>query len=400
MQVTIKKQAPPHPEHLPFLDGVRGYAALYVLILHCMIWGGWWPRRLPDPKIAVDVFMVMSGYLMVYHWRSKEYGRNFDLRTACIFWIKRFFRIAPLYYLLLSLIFLLGPIYTEGFRVLESLNPFHRLARLFDPSAIAAGLTPGNFLLHLSFLFGLFPQYATSTLTPDWSISLEMQFYAVFPALLILFRRFGYSAVAVLAVVFCVVARHVWPVSVDPSFLLLKLPIFLIGMVVAEANRVFKENKSSGTSLLILALVLAATAVSIGPVLVVLASLLFLLVSATGPQPLRPFTTAAEWLLGNRLARALADLSYCVYLLHPFFLSFAGGRILYRTPAFLALPPALRMGIFVPVVMVCSYATAYVLHKIVEKPGIRLGSRLAFSLRTQEPNTASSNAAPRLPALG
>jgi peptidoglycan/LPS O-acetylase OafA/YrhL len=45
-------------ENQPFLNGIRGSAALYVLVAHCAIWGG--GLKLPDPKIAVNVFVSDS----------------------------------------------------------------------------------------------------------------------------------------------------------------------------------------------------------------------------------------------------------------------------------------------------------------------------------------------------
>jgi peptidoglycan/LPS O-acetylase OafA/YrhL len=47
--------------HIPVLDALRGLAAMWVLVAHGMIWGGWYWARLPSAKIAVDLFMVLSG---------------------------------------------------------------------------------------------------------------------------------------------------------------------------------------------------------------------------------------------------------------------------------------------------------------------------------------------------
>ncbi|MGZ4971449.1 MAG: acyltransferase family protein, partial [Limisphaerales bacterium] len=58
--------------HLGFLDGLRGGAALWVLVAHCMIWGGWYGVPVPSPKIAVDIFMVVSGFLMVFQYARRE----------------------------------------------------------------------------------------------------------------------------------------------------------------------------------------------------------------------------------------------------------------------------------------------------------------------------------------
>src|SRR5580700_3729370 len=94
------------PVRLDFMDGIRGAAAFWVLLAHCMIWGGWYGIPVPDPKIAVDIFMVVSGYLMFYlaEERSAKEPPG-QLASVLKFWTRRFFRIAPVYYLVLLCVF-------------------------------------------------------------------------------------------------------------------------------------------------------------------------------------------------------------------------------------------------------------------------------------------------------
>ncbi len=94
------------PGHLDFLVGIRGLAALWVLVAHCMIWGGWYALPLPDPKIAVDIFMVVSGFLMVHVAQARSARKPPGSKSMTYrFWVRRFFRIAPLYYLVLGVAF-------------------------------------------------------------------------------------------------------------------------------------------------------------------------------------------------------------------------------------------------------------------------------------------------------
>ncbi|WP_367225298.1 acyltransferase family protein, partial [Mesorhizobium sp.] len=78
---------------------------------------------------------------------------------------------------------------------------------------------------------------AYRTPLPDWSLGLEMQFYAVFPALMLLVRRFGWlwsalvaAALGALAVVILKSMSVHFPM---PSFLPLKIQVFLCGMLLA-----------------------------------------------------------------------------------------------------------------------------------------------------------------------
>ena len=80
----------------------RATAAYWVLIGHCRIWGGWQEFWVPDGKMAVDLFMVISGFLMAAHAidRAPKEPLSGDSNWRSNwrrFWIRRFFRIAPAY---------------------------------------------------------------------------------------------------------------------------------------------------------------------------------------------------------------------------------------------------------------------------------------------------------------
>src|SRR5579864_6613418 len=222
--------------YLSHLDGLRGLAALWVLLAHCMIWGGWYWHRMPDPKIAVDVFMILSGYLMVHQWYAKrEEDGKVTSTTIVRFYIRRFFRIAPLYYAVVIFTFASSRWFIHGYEMLKAAN---HLWGVFDFGTMHFDWA--SFVAHVTFLFGLMPRYASSICLPDWSIGLEMQFNAAFPLLLLGFRRVGVVA----TVIGCVVMTRLWGrygvAFPEPSFLLIKLNVFLVGMLAAEAVRMFE----------------------------------------------------------------------------------------------------------------------------------------------------------------
>ena len=397
--------------HLAYLDGIRGGAALWVLIAHCMIWGGWYWSHFPDPKIAVDIFMILSGYLMACQFSSSDNIPS--RRTVAAFYVRRFFRIAPAYYLSLLIAFTLGGSFLSGYLTLREAN-LGRWAddMVYDPARIH--YTAQNLFLHASFLFGLMPRSSFSTMLPDWSIGLEVQFYAVFPLLIYFVRRYKYAlpVVALVAVSDVTIAafdRLPDPVSgtmglfPEPSFLLLKLPLFLVGILVADAVSDLGTNPRRSACLGVFCLLVASPFSTYVRVVAVILFYLGVSPASTSNHVGGPRTPRLSHLLGralgNSLTRFMADTSYCVYLFHGFFIS-ACGSMLYRNDRFLRLADQERVLIVVLIVVLCSYGLAVAVYRTVELPGIRLGRRVIGRWLTPRDGTPLGNGPTRRRAGG
>lgn len=81
------------------LEGLRGLASLWVVLGHICILTRFHLPILSVPAIGVDLFILLSGYLMAKNYvERKEQERWTDASTFKKFWTRRFFRIAPLYY--------------------------------------------------------------------------------------------------------------------------------------------------------------------------------------------------------------------------------------------------------------------------------------------------------------
>jgi len=190
------------PARLPeyrFINLCRAVAAAWVAFGHCMIWSGW--KGLPtNPKSAVTLFMMISGFLMVENANKRIRSEPMDsYRGRLSFYLRRYFRIAPVYYLALAISVIFAAPLIEGTLSLQSLDPAAWPAGgKYDPSHF--GYSPTNIILHTSFLFGLFPNWSLSSLLPDWSLSLEMQFYAAFPFMYTFIRNTHLSVVRCLLI--------------------------------------------------------------------------------------------------------------------------------------------------------------------------------------------------------
>ena len=133
---------------LPELEGLRGLAALWVFTLHASNLTG---ADLPGFKaggLGVDLFILLSGFLMVHQHEQRPIPIH-------QFYLRRFFRIAPLYYILLAVSLAAGDFLQSARATIPYPEALTDAARYTDHSA-------ANVLTHVSFAFGLLPQSAVA----------------------------------------------------------------------------------------------------------------------------------------------------------------------------------------------------------------------------------------------
>src|SRR5580765_709242 len=361
-------------KQLAFINVFRALAAFWVLTGHCQIWGGWKGIPLPGPKFAVDLFMMISGYLMAENAIRRETIEPLDrLSNWGCFWIRRFFRLAPTYYMVFFVTTIFGSQLAAGILELQALNPSQwQPGGKYDPSGLQVDSL--NIFLHVTFLFGLLRKYSMSSLLPDWSLSLEMQFYFVFPLIFVLARKYGYLQVlTVIAGAVLIIGYQVAETPFpEPSFLPLKLNYFIAGMLLClclDRGR----SRSLRTGCAILGLCLTIFHVSAQRLYVfqtLLWSAMYILGSIEFERP-----TMLGMLFRSTVIKHGADWSYGVYLVHGIFIQLCG-LMMSRSHWLAGFSIEVRtVGMFL-FTAACSYATASQIHKYLEKPMISWGGTL------------------------
>ena len=175
------------PAFLPEIQALRAIAVAGVVIYHL------WPTLLPAGFIGVDVFFVISGYLISSHMMSERArtGR-FDLGA---FYVRRARRILPAASLVVVATVLLG------LAVLPELR-WGELSRQGTASLVYLQ----NWVLAADSVDYLAQGIAPSPFQHYWSLSIEEQFYVLWPvAFLLVARRGGRTAGQVRRVVLGVV---------------------------------------------------------------------------------------------------------------------------------------------------------------------------------------------------
>jgi len=167
------------------IQGLRAIAVLSVVIFHIA------PSALPGGFIGVDVFFVISGYLIMGHiWRDLNHG-SFQLLT---FYAKRVRRLFPALFTTLVLSSLLSYIFFWP-AAFES----------FSQSLSSSLLYVSNFWFYTKS--GYFDgELQNSPLLHTWSLSVEEQFYILFPIALVFMHRVVKSKALLLLGIFAIIS--------------------------------------------------------------------------------------------------------------------------------------------------------------------------------------------------
>ncbi|MBB3315014.1 peptidoglycan/LPS O-acetylase OafA/YrhL [Rhizobium sp. BK181] len=365
------------------LDGLRGLAALWVLLGHSLQLTGWHLPILSSPDLGVDLFIMLSGFLMVFHYRLRETANRWEKPATWFgFWLKRFFRIAPLYYVMLCVALLLGPQLYQARMVIDTfLAHGPQLPERYLDDSLR------NLLMHLSFLFGLHPAYAFRTALPDWSLGLEMQFYAVFPIAMLLLRKTRWlPGAALIALVGFVIAKAIQAAHIDfpmPSFLPLKMHVFLCGMLIANGLFVTpRQTVMNGLLAVILVMIPIGgdmTTTKIGVRLLLVVGFFALVHYHLLPGLMGKLGDRVSSLMGNRFCHWLGELSFGVYLIHLLLLQPIAAFVIRRFGAGISAPE--RFAIVVAALLPTAYVLAYLGFTRIEGPGQKLGRKVLERIR-------------------
>jgi peptidoglycan/LPS O-acetylase OafA/YrhL len=376
------------------LDGLRGLAALWVLTGHCVMLTGWSLPVIDKPDLGVDLFMMLSGFLMVLHYQERSETEPWSAPgTWFKFWTRRYFRISPLYYVVLVLVLALGPALLAWRNLIDTFGGFApQVTAVFTDHSLT------NIGLHLSFLFGLLPIYAVRTPLPDWSLGLEMQFYFVFPALMLLTRKLGWALTALSTALLAAIITHAtWHLSIRfpmPSFLPFKIDIFLVGMLIAKSCH---EGRKVTAIYFMLVLILAFQPLlgegSLERLAVreVMAVVFFSLIQSERlPSYLGYCARNVATVLSSRAFRWLGEVSYGTYLWHLFIMTPVVALIILHWGH--DISAFARFAIAFSIVSVIVYPLSWLTFKFIETPGQAAGRAIlrriaAKAIRTQKDRT-------------
>jgi len=361
---TASIAAPPRVERLPALDGLRGLAALLVVVYHSWLLAGFAPvgggavrDAISACFLAVNFFFVLSGFVL---FLPAAMGAG-SLGARSAYAVRRIARIVPAYWLALVLALVLFPLLAPAGRT---------FANSVTPESVFAHFTFTE--LELRFVPGYEGPLGFVVNHPVWTLAVEMAFYALLPFIARAWFRRPFAGLALALAISC--GLRLW---FSPDEQLLSLPLvyladFCFGMTAAwlyvqrrDAFRCYALALGliAGVALLVLMVKVGAG----DPVVVRDRVRHSALVSTAAPLLFAAVALAFAWrpprLLAGRVARWLGEVSYSVYLLHimviHFLVNTAGFARHGSTSAFLAV-----LAVAVP----ASLAAATASYRLVEQP--------------------------------
>lgn len=369
----------PSPHRVGGLDGLRGLAALYVVLFHCWLLSfsgfpanhgpaglGW----LMYGRLAVVFFLALSGFSLGLSPAATRWRAGNPVR----FLRRRAWRILPPYWAALAMSLVIA----------WSVVP----ASHFGPPT-----------RHTVIVYGLMLQDLLIAPTPNgafWSIAVEFELYLIFPILVLARRRLG--AVALLALAFLplvgfgLLADGATPVEGMNRLAWNLAPVFVAGMVAAgvvtareDVRRLPWHWWSLLTGVPVLTIMVVNGSVwtvghyfwidlAVAPTMV-----LFIAAVATG----RPATVRR--LLDAPVMRTLGSFSYSLYLIHLPIIMVVSRR--FAIPQVGRGPEAfwVTTAVGVPLSILCAWLFALVFEIPFQRHRSWAALRAAFTRRHRAP---------------
>lgn len=301
------------------LDSARGWAILGVIAIHisqaAQLQTGILHTLAINGDMGVELFYVLSAFSLMMVFDAREGAGRHSLQG---YFIRRFFRIAPMFWivLLLSVMLFFGK---KGFWAPSGVD------------AVDVGLT-------MVFLHGVSPESVNAVVPGGWSVAVEVMFYLMLPLLfkyartarsatkwllgsMVVYYGFGFFAQDYFARALPENARYLSSIYSWYMSLPAQLPVFIMGILAFHVVREESLDPVLGYVLsgVGAALLLCFPISSESPLIPrhLLWGIVFAALVAS--NVLRPI-----YLFDNPLLRTFGRISYSAYLLHFIVLMYIG----------------------------------------------------------------------------
>lgn len=355
----------PQDRLLPGIHGLRGIAALAIVLFHVVHLANIdappaFAFIAADFGKAVHLFFVISAFSLMHSTQHTLHRPTW----ATEYFVKRFFRIAPLYYCIMA-------------------------GMLLWPAA-KASVSLQTLLLNLTLTFGFAPW--TGIVWGGWTVGVEMIFYVVLPVLMLTVRSSMATLLLVVASIFVTYAAHsaladhyehtvslyrynwaYFSFAANLCFFALGLYAYRIARDIDRTSRAMRWGVPAFAAAL-LGILLFARPHSAWEADLILWGFGFAALTVWQS------TWPSRW-NANRIFEHVGERSYSVYLLHPVVI------VLLKNPlqaVYKTLTPEIgpyAYFVCAALVLLALLALAEATYRLIEVPAIRYGQKINSRIR-------------------
>ncbi|MDB5120209.1 MAG: Peptidoglycan/LPS O-acetylase OafA/YrhL, contains acyltransferase and SGNH-hydrolase domain [Sphingobacteriales bacterium] len=346
-------------QKIKYIDSLRGIAILMVIFCHShpyiaelynVVLPPFFEIIVTNGDKGVTLFFLMSAFTLCLSFNYKTETERDPVRN---YFIRRIFRIVPLYYFILLLTLLLN---------------------VNSPSI-------SSIIANFLFLHGLSPYWVNSTFPGGWSVGIEVLFYLVFP---VLFYKIKSLTNLINLILFCLIISKLvlsfmtknnpiedgalWKVFVYENFIS-QLPVFLIGMCLFKIQykkEIFDKDLTMYKSLLFTAAIILIHLLGGN---IFKSHYLFAIAFAIAAYGL------SKWqpqVIVNNLTIWIGKLSYSIYLIHLLIAKLLVKYHLIYSSSDVILDVFIRFFILLSTSTILAWLT----NRLIELPFQALGKRL------------------------
>lgn len=356
-----------------YIDSLRGIAILMVILVHVPFIDGigtampYFHEKvtlfIKNGHLGVNLFFVVSAFTLMLSHQKRQYEDHANRN----FFIRRFFRIAPMYYL--AIIYFTFAYYTG-----------------LDFTNLNWGNVPKKELLtNILFINGFFPEYIHRYVPGGWSITVEFTFYAIFPFLFSKIKDINKAFVFTLTTLLIATIANLILTGTYADqnnflglYIVAQLPVFSLGMLAFY----IVTNKDKFAELKLPSLCYLAVSVFIYCYFAVsydfLYSVVFFLLLIILTQKAYP-------LFSNKILAKIGRVSFSLYLMHFVMMTFFnrhGWMTWVKIDS--TLSAACYFVLAYLSIFALSYICSVITHKFIEIPGQNLGKKLIQKLNQQK----------------
>lgn len=362
-------------DKLHHIDTLRGIAILMVIFNHVCESIENLPPIISElgyfGKYGVQLFFVMSAYTLCLSMYNRK-----EKKSLLNYFIRRFFRIAPLYYIGIFIYFLAYWIDTTYNIQTYLPNENYSLKTV---------------LTNLTFSHGLFSDTFNALVLGGWSIGTEMAFYLIFPLLFHFYSKIKKTylyitipfLLALIIAFFFRTLPHAFPPLSNHNFefyycsVLNQLPVFLIGISLFF----YTNNQSINSNIIKYSL----------PIFSIFIGLMILSkhFNYINDITLYPFLVALSFIflffiaknysaINFKIIRKIGQLSYSIYILHFIFAWCLSSYLNIWLKVY--INPTIILIVAFSSTVIFSFVFSLLTQYFIETRGIELGKKLILKL--------------------